>query len=138
MGWARMSDDKAAIGATWDPVGGRPVNPDLAASATHDDRPSIAKLQRMEQQMESAPWERTTPHAVSNAEYDLGRFDGPPDAAGTCAIRNATPVLLEIVAAALHWQHWRREWKERSFSNIREELEAASDLLDAALSKVRQ
>jgi hypothetical protein len=62
--------------------------------------PSIAELQRLESRMESAPWDKTTPHAVSNAEYDLGRFDGPADASGVVALRNAAPVLLAIAAAA--------------------------------------
>lgn len=72
---------------------------------TTTDKPSIAELQRIESRMERAPWDCTTPHAVSNEEYDLGRFDGPADALGTAALRNAAPVLLEIAAAALAYEN---------------------------------
>lgn len=91
-----------------------------------NDRPSIAELQKLEQQMESAPWDRTTPHAVSNAEYDLGRFDSPADAVGVVALRNAAPVLLEIAKTALEWAE-----------SDDEDRQAELDALLAALVKVR-
>jgi hypothetical protein len=121
------------------------------------NRPSIAALQRLEQRMESAPWDRTTPHTVSNAEYDLGRFDGPADADGVCALRNAAPVLLEIAATAVAWQRAVRErcdygtatYANNPFDITSPQFKAETASLDAvaddlmgkflaALDKVRQ
>lgn len=77
-----MSDDRSADGkfgsGTWDPVGGRPVNQGLAASATLDDRPSIAELQGAYECVREGCW--------TDAQDRLNA---------------AAPVLLEIAAAAL-------------------------------------
>lgn len=72
--WPKICERMRSVATTWDPVGGRPVNQDLAASATQDDRPSIAELQRQ-----------------SANDHDGGHG---------CAMLSAAPVLLEIAATA--------------------------------------
>lgn len=64
----------------------------------------LGELKALRSKMEHTPWDCTTPHAVSNDEYDLGRFDGPADASGVVACVNAIDVLIEIAEAALAWE----------------------------------
>lgn len=123
-----MSDDRSAdgqfgSGGTWDPVGGRPVNPDLAASATQDDRPSISELQRM--------GETSSGEGCENIGELLQSM------AGFCStLAVATPLLLEIAAAALAMHAARQEYLRDQSVSCRKVGEAHA-VLDAALSKVR-
>lgn len=102
-----------------------------------DDRPSIAELQRIEATLEPAPWDKTGHYNVSNAEYDIARFESPSDAAGVAALRNATPALLEIVAAALEWEATVTPLVSNDPSAGTRERAAERAFL-AALSKVRR
>lgn len=80
-----------------------------------DDRPSIAELQRIERNdLSPSPWE------------SLDHWT-PADRA-KIALRNAAPVLLEIVAAALRY----RDGMTRSEVDT-----SRCEVLDRALAKVR-
>lgn len=89
------ADGKFGSGTTRDPVGGRPVNPDLAASATLDDRPSIAELQGAYECVREGCW--------TDAQDRLNA---------------AAPLLLEIVTAALAWSESDDEDRSVEFAAL--------------------
>ncbi len=98
----------------------------------------LSELKALRSKMERTPWDRTTPHAISNEEYDLGRFDGPADAAGVVACVNAVDVLIDIseLARLLRSADCAHVYCSAEKHGTACPVRWASDQLDAALAKV--
>lgn len=120
-----------------------------------DERPSIAKLQKLERAMVRGPW---TKSQTENAALNGGpagsaqvRCDAASDvvpsgclipyfilhaadAEGIAELRNAAKVLLEIAAAALTWLDADDSWSSEASDGEVAEKHAA---LKTALAKVR-
>lgn len=128
-----------------------------------DDKPSIAELQCIEQELPDE-WRydhqgyiesmsRTLNHTGGETEVlVLGARNEHSDGEGIVALRNAAPVLLEIAAAALAWRVQRAVNLHAALMRTEAEIEAeeqdvqrarvkrTADLaraLEVAIAKVR-